>query len=152
MITNPQGYNQHNPDPRQSEFLVAYLDRDSDTYANALQSALKAGYSQEYAESITHKMPTWLAEKVGDESLIKKAEKALEEALEYLTVDESGKVDAGAGRLKLDAAKLVLKGLKKDKYSERSEHTGKDGQSISFIIPSEVANKNGIKSETEADS
>lgn len=132
--SNPNGANQYNPDPRQSEFLVAYLDRDSDTYSNALQSALKVGYSQEYAESITHKMPTWLAERVGDESLIEKAEKALEEALEYLTVDESGKVDAGAGRLKLDAAKLVLKGLKKDKYSERHEHTGENGDAIKTIV------------------
>jgi len=123
--------NQHVADPRQIEFLTYYLDKDSETYSNALQSALKAGYSQEYAESITHKMPNWLAEKIGDEKLVNLAEKALLEALGYVTVDEeTGKVDAGAGRLKLDATKLVLKGLKKDKYSERIEQTGKDGKEL----------------------
>ena len=122
--------NQHIPDPRQSEFLKAYLDPKSETFSNALQSGLKAGYSREYSESILSKDLDWLAESVRDEELVAKAEKALLEALNYLTVDESGKVDAGAGRLKLDATKLVLKGLKKEKYSERQEHTGANGQSL----------------------
>ncbi len=126
--------NQYKADPRQVKFLEYYLDTKSDTYSNALQSGLKAGYSQEYAENITHLMPDWLSERIGDEKLVDLAEKALLEALNYLTVDDNGKVDSGAGRLKLDAVKLVLKGLKKEKYSERSEHTGIDGTPINFIL------------------
>lgn len=130
--------NQYQPDPRQLDFIEYYFDRGSETYANALQSALKAGYKQEYAESITHKMPDWLAEKVGDEDLISRAEEALSEALNYLTVDSDGKVDAGAGRLKLEAAKIILKGLRKDKYSERSEITGKDGKDLNTFNEDQI--------------
>lgn len=149
MANNPYKVNQYTgPDPRQSLYISHYFDPNSETFANSLQSALKAGYSQEYAESLTSLMPNWLSERLGEEDLVHRAEKALSEALDYLTVDESGKVDAGAGRLKLEAAKLVLKGLKKDKYSERSEVTGKDGQQITFVISSDIANKHGIKSET----
>lgn len=144
--------NQYKPDPRQAEFLINYLDTSSETFGNALQSALKAGYAQEYAENITHLMPDWLSERIGDESLITKAEGALLEALGYTSKDETGKVDAGVGRLKLDAAKLVLKGMKKEKYSERYEHTGKDGETLVFQISSEVANKNGINTQTKRDS
>lgn len=137
--------NQYQADPRQVDFIEYYFNRDSETYSNALQSALKAGYSQEYAESITHKMPQWLAEKVGDEDLVNRAEKAISEALDYFTVDENGKVDAGAGRLKLEAAKLVLKGLRKDKYSERMEQTGKDGGPIQYEDLSELSDEELIQ-------
>ena len=124
--------NQHKADPRQAKFLEYYLDTNSDTYSNALQSGLKAGYSQEYSESLTAQMPDWLSESLGDDKLVDLAEKALLEALTYLTVDENGKVDSGAGRLKLDAVKLVLKGLKKEKYSERMEQTGADGKDLAI--------------------
>ena len=46
--------------PRQIEFLRLYNDPKSETFGNALQSALKAGYSQEYAENITSLFPDWL--------------------------------------------------------------------------------------------
>lgn len=126
--------NQHKPDPRQSLFLAAYLDPKSKTFSNAYQSAKEAGYEDEYAKVILHKDLDWLSDCVKDEALVSKAEKALIEALDYLTVDEGGKVDSGAGRLKLDAAKLVLKGLKKEKYSERVEQTGKDGEPLSITF------------------
>ncbi len=126
--------NQYQPDPRQSLFLVNYLDTSSETFSNALQSALKAGYEQEYAENITHLIPDWLSEAIGDNKMVRDAKKALSEALNYSTVDESGKVDPGVGRLKLDASKLVLKGMRKDKYSERSEVTGKDGQELQPLM------------------
>lgn len=130
---NPYKVNQHtHPDPRQSLFLQYYMNPKSETFSNCLQSGLKAGYSQEYSESLTAQMPSWLSESIGDEKLIALAEKALLEALEYSTIDENGKVDSGAGRLKLDATKLVLKGLKKEKYSERTEHTGKDGEQLTI--------------------
>lgn len=70
------------PDPRQSLFLSLYLDPMSETFSNGLQSALKAGYAQEYAESLLAKMPEWLSENVGDVSRIKKAEQHLDEVLQ----------------------------------------------------------------------
>jgi len=129
--SNPNKVNQYTaPDPRQSLFLANYLDPKSETFSNAYQSAIKAGYQEEYAKVILNKDTTWLAERVKDNDLVTKAEKALVEALDYIAVNEEGKIDAGAGRLKLDAAKLVLKGLAKEKYSERVEQTGKDGGAI----------------------
>ncbi len=122
--------NQHQPDPRQSLFLAYYLNPKSDTFSNAYQSAVKAGYEEEYAKVIVSRDLDWISESVKDSDLIKKAEKALVEALEYIAVNEEGKLDAGAGRLKLDAAKLVLKGLAKEKYSERVEQTGANGQPL----------------------
>lgn len=38
--------------PKQALFLKNYTDRKSPTFGNAKQSALKAGYAQEYAEKI----------------------------------------------------------------------------------------------------
>jgi len=65
--------------PRQIEFLRGYNDPKSETFGNALQSALKAGYSQEYAESITHQLPDWLSENLGRRKrLLAKAEANLE--------------------------------------------------------------------------
>jgi hypothetical protein len=81
--TNPHGVNQYTgPDPRQSLFLVNYLDPQSETFSNALQSALKAGFSQQYAESIMSLMPEWLSEKLGDSRRIQQAERHLDQVLE----------------------------------------------------------------------
>ena len=144
--------NQYQPDPRQQLFLANYLNPKSETFSNAYQSAVKAGYSEEYASNILSQELDWLSESLRDEDMVRKAENALSEALGYVTVNEEGKVDSGVARVKLDATKLVLKGMRKDKYSERSEVTGKDGQNIQFIISNEIANKHGIKPETETDS
>lgn len=123
--TNPNKANQYVPDPRQSLFLQYYLDPKSETFSNALQSALKAGYEQEYAESITSKMPTWLAESVGDNLLVKTAEKNLLEFLEM----ETG-ADPQLMKIKQDTTKFVSERLNKSKYSTRQELTGEDGKEI----------------------
>ncbi|RMD72955.1 MAG: hypothetical protein D6822_00430 [Cyanobacteria bacterium J149] len=117
--SNPNKANQYKPDPRQSLFLSNYLDPKSKTFGNALQSALKAGYAQEYAEAITAKMPAWLAEKVRDTYLVSKAEENLKEFLEN-----------GDEKIKADITKFVLSRLAKAKYSERQEVTGKDGKDL----------------------
>ena len=117
---NPHGANQYQPDPRQSLFLAHYLDPKSETFSNALQSALKAGYSQETSESITSNMPTWLSESLGDNLLIKKAEENL---LYFLTETKDEKI-------KQDTTKFVAERLNKKKYSTRSELTGADGKDL----------------------
>jgi hypothetical protein len=107
--------------PRQIEFLRLYNNPKSETFGNALQSALKAGYSQDYAESLTAQCPEWFSENLGRRKrMLSKAEIVLEESLDW--EDE---------RLKLDSAKFIAKTLGKDEgYSDRTEHTGKDGASI----------------------
>lgn len=117
---NPHGANQYQPDPRQTLFLSYYLDPKSKTFSNALQSALKAGYSQETSESITSNMPSWLSESLGDNLLVKTAEKNL---LYFLTETKDEK-------LKQDTTKFVSERLNKKKYSSRNELTGKDGEQL----------------------
>lgn len=114
--------NQYKIDPRQALFLKYYLDKKSETFSNGLQSALKAGYEEEYAKTITAQMPDWLSEKINDSKIIQKAEKNLEEFLN----DDSDK------RIKADMTKFALERLAKTKYSSRQELTGKDGEAIKY--------------------
>ena len=121
--------------PQQIAFLNYYNNPKEETFGNALQSALKAGYAQEYAESLTSKMPDWLAENVGRRKrMLNKAENALDRLLE----SEDDKIV-------LDASKFVAKTLgKNDGYSERTEHTGADGEKLVIEISKEIASKNNI--------
>ncbi len=122
--------NQHQPDPRQSLFLSYYLDPKSETFSNALQSALRAGYSQEYSETILNQDTDWLSESLSDASLLHKAEKRLKQILDFEPVNEEGKVDNSLLANQMKAINLVAKGIGKAKYSERIENTGANGQPI----------------------
>lgn len=124
MQTNPNKANQHKPDPRQAVFLSYYLDRDSETFANALQSGIKAGFSEKYSENLTSQLPTWLREKLGDESIICQAEKNLKN---FLSDAEDDK------KIKSDMTKFALKGLAKQKYSERIENEIKGDININVV-------------------
>jgi hypothetical protein len=136
---NKYGANQHVPDPRQSKFLKHYLDPKSETFSNALRSALKAGYGKEYSESLTAQMPTWLSDSLGDLRKVQKAEQNLDEFLDIdiknqgVTKDGKGVYeydDVGKLRVKADITKFVAERLKKDKYSIRQEHTGAEGEPL----------------------
>ena len=126
--TNPNGANQFVIDPRQNLFLEYYFDPQSDTFSNALQSALKAGYAQEYAENITTLMPKWLLEKMGEARMTNQAEKNLQEILEMdiknTGVTKDGKTiyeydDVGKLRVKSDVSQFVLERLRKEKYGNK---------------------------------
>lgn len=120
--TNPNGVNQFTmPDPRQELFFEYFLDRKSDTFSNAYQSAMKAGYDENYAQQLTYIQPKWLVERIKDEEIIYLAENNLKE---FLSPEEEDK------KVKADITKFVLRGLRKDKYSERMEHTGANGKAI----------------------
>lgn len=127
MSDNTQkGGNQWVADPRQQLFLKSYLDPKSPIFGNALQSALKAGYSQEYSENITSQMPDWLSESLGKTKLVIKAEKNLEMALDGLLDDP----EKGKKEIQWKATDMALRTLKSDTYSERKELTGKDGKDL----------------------
>lgn len=125
-------------DPRQALFLQYYFDPKSETFANALQSGLRAGFSQEYAESITSLMPSWLSEAIEDRSMISQAEKNLMEFLMMGTVNEGrtmkGEIfefdDPRLKKIKADVSQFVLERLNKAKYAARTEHTGEGGGPI----------------------
>lgn len=136
---NPNGANQSNPDPRQLLFIKYYFDpEEKETFSNAYQSAIKAGYAEEYAQNITSIMPKWLSETIGDQRIVQQAEKNLLEMLEMDTLTDvvKGKGenvikitvdDPQMKRIKADMTKFALERLRKDKYSSRQEVTGKDG-------------------------
>lgn len=109
--------------PQQELFLSEYTNPKSPNFGNALQSALKAGYSREYSENITVKMPEWLVENVGMTKRLKKAEKNLDEIL-----DLPNEKDFLPSKTKVTL--FVAERIGKDKYSQRTEVTGKNGESI----------------------
>lgn len=129
-MTNPNGSNQWNVDPRQEKFLAGYLNPKSPTWSNALQSALAAGYTQETSENIMSVMPKWLSDALGDNKLVQKATRNLDMALDGLLDDP----EKGGKPLQLKATELTLKGLQKGKWSERQEHTGKDGERLQIVF------------------
>lgn len=148
--SNPNGANQFMLDPRQLLCWKFYTDIKSETFGNATQSAIKAGYTADYADQIT--TVEWFKGKVRRMNLLNKSEKVLDEVLdmpvEVLRYDTStGKkydgddeeyeteqyleTDPAIIRIKLDAAKFVASTQGKDEgYSTRSEVTGAGGGAI----------------------
>jgi hypothetical protein len=132
---NPHKVNQYTaPDPRQSLFLSYYIDPKSSTFSNAYQSAVKAGYEEEYAKVILNKDLDWVSESVKDLALLQKAEKRLNQILDFEPFDEDGKIDNSLIANQMKAVTLVAKGLGKAKYSERIEQTGKDGAPLQVVF------------------
>ena len=99
-------------DPRQALFLEYYLTPGTPTFSNIYQSALKAGYSKEYAESFQTKGKMWLSENIGEvtkDELVKKAKKVLNKSL-----------DSDDEKLAQDTAKFVAK--TDVEFSEKQVH------------------------------
>ncbi len=117
--TNPNGANQWMTDPRQQLFISYYLNPDSETWSNAHKSALKAGYAEEYAQSITAQGTSWFSESISDNSLILKATKNLESALTGALDDP----EKGGKPLQMRATEFVLKGLQKNKWGDKVDPT-----------------------------
>lgn len=141
--------NQYKVDPRQALFLEYYFDPNSETFSNAAQSAIRAGFSKRYAANITHLLPTWLSESIGDQYLIRRAEQNLKEFVEMDTrqpvitmvgqlIDKDGnpvmKENPNLKRIKADVTKFTLERLNKAKYSARTELAGKDGKNLVFTV------------------
>lgn len=118
--------------PKQELFLKNYLDPRSETFSNALQSGIKAGFSEEYSKTIMHQMPDWLSENLNDGKRLAKAESNLDLLLNQ---DDDVKVKA-------DITKFVASTLGRRKYSTRTEaditSEGKQISQINYIVPAEA--------------
>lgn len=135
--SNPHGTNQYQLDPRQKYCWDYYIDIRSDTFSNALQSAIKAGYSANSATHITSQK--WFVEKVRKLGFLSKAEQILEDILDMpvVTRELKGKdgevqeytvTDASLIKIKQDTAKFICERLGKNEgYSTKQElqHSGK---------------------------
>lgn len=116
--------------PQQEVFLSEYTNPKSSNFGNAVQSALKAGYTENYANNITGLMPEWLFENIGDMKRLRKAEKNLDEVQNLDIYNEDGKPDAQLIDKRTKVDMFIAERLNKDKYSTRQEQTGKDGKDL----------------------
>lgn len=110
---NKNGANQWKPDPRQSLFLKNYLDPKSETFSNCLQSALRAGYEEQYARVLVSQMPAWLSENLNNSDLLAKAEENLKY---FLEMEDEKEI-----KVKADITKFVAERLGKKKWSQKTE-------------------------------
>lgn len=122
MQTNPNGANQYQLDPRQKLCWDYYTDPKSETFSNAYQSALKAGYEETTSLQITTEK--WFTERVGTLNMLDKAEQNLNK---FLEMDEDTDTKT---RVKADITKFVAERVGKAKYSTRTELSGIDGKDL----------------------
>lgn len=139
--SNPNGSNQYQLDPRQKMCWDFYINPKSETFGNATQSAIKAGYEPATANQIT--TFDWFIGRRRRLNMLDKAEKVLDKTLSYSTDDEDGKVKVDLLRVQTDVAKTVVTTLGKDEgYSTRQEITGANGKDF---IPDEETKKRSDK-------
>ncbi len=126
--TNPNGSNQYKLDPRQTLCWSSYIDIDSETFGNAYQSAVKAGYEENTAKQIT--TLNWFVEKYRRFNRLDKAEKVFDKILD-MTSEEAGII-----RIQLDAAKFVAEKTSSE-YKSKVDLTSKGEQvvGITYVIP-----------------
>jgi len=146
---NPNGANQFQLDPRQLLCWNLYVSPRSATFGNAKQSAIKAGYEEDYGDQITSS--EWFKRKYRRMNMVAKGEKVLEETLDMdcnvpiismfgPVIDKETKqpymkVDTGILKIKQDSAKFVTSTLgKAEGYTTRTEVTGADGEELKITI------------------
>jgi len=125
---------------QQRNFISYYLDPKSDTFGNATQSGLKAGYPLSYAREILSAKPAWLMENLNRNNMLVKAERNLDEALDIGVRHE----DMGDRCLK--ATLFVAEKLGKGIY-DKIEDPNAGGIKI-LILPQILVKKNDITTTT----
>lgn len=127
--TNPNGANQWTLDPRQKLCWDYYVNPKSETFGNVTQSALRAGYEESYADTVSQS--EWFCAKLWKLNSVSKAEDTFKKILELPSIDENNKIDSGVLRIQADIAKFLASTQGKEEgYSTREEHTGKNGGAI----------------------
>lgn len=140
--SNPNGANQFQLDPRQALLWESYINPHSETFGNALQSALKAGYTQAYAEQITN--TEWFLGKVRRMNMRKKGEEVLKEILEMDTTNPKlvGEQivetnDPALLKIKQDTAKFATERLGKEDWASQTQIANPDGTAIGTQLTEE---------------
>lgn len=121
-------------DSRQLKFLGYYMNPSSETFNNALQSALRAGYARRYAIQIVSLGTKWIQESTRKrQTMLVKAERNLDAMLDLdITnrgVTKDGKEvyeydDTGKLKIKADVSKFVAERIGKTVYGTREEPKG----------------------------
>lgn len=68
-------------DPRKASFFYFFFDRTSPTYGNYRGSAIKAGFSETYADRIAVFKPSWISGFIRNQNFVQLAETHLTEVL-----------------------------------------------------------------------
>lgn len=116
-------------DPRRIAFLQLYLTPGTVYFSNALQSGLKAGYTQEYSENILQFDLKWLQDGISEilgkptdkKNLVNKAKQVLARSL-----------DDKDRRLAQDTAKFIAK--TDPEFSDKSE--------VNIVLPTPILGGN----------
>ena len=114
--------------PIQQLFLKEYTDPKSEYFGNAYQSAIKAGYSEDYAKNITGQMPEWLSENLGNSKLLLKARKNLEIGLDGLLDDP----EKGGKPIQAKLTEFTLKNVDRATFGDKADINLKGTLNISF--------------------
>lgn len=147
--TNPNGANQYLLDPRQKLCWSNYINPSSETFGNATQSAIKAGYTPDYADQIT--TVDWFKGKVRRLNMVSKAERNLDNTLDLVTINKEGYEDPQLLKIKVDVSKTIVQTLGKDEgYSTKTETdlTSK-GEKIEFPTAINIIKPNDDRLQTE---
>ena len=122
--------------PQQIKFLQTYLNPKSKTFGNAYQSAIDSGFSVTYSKHITQVNPNWIYENVRRLNMLAKAEKNLDEFLDFDN-ENSNKL-----RVKFDTSKFIAERIGKVIYGQSDEQKGGDIKIL--VLPAELIQKNAI--------
>lgn len=158
-------------DPRQVLFIKYYFDPSSETFANCVQSGLRAGFSEEYSIILMSRMPKWVQSgKVKFDAMLQMAENNLLDALTmdpqvqamgpfgplYKRVPVGKKVRGKKQKmreepimitsmkiveLKNKTSQFVAERLNKKRWSMRTELGGGDDKPIQIEIAPSIAKK-----------
>lgn len=138
---NPNGANQWTLDPRQKLCWDYYVNPKSETFADAKNSAIRAGYTEGTADTIT--LQDWFCGRLWRLNATFTGEKKLRELMELDLMNGGDKVDIGIARIQADIGKYLTSTQgKNDGYSTRQELTGADGKDLPTPILANVSSDN----------
>ena len=110
-------------DPRKQLFLKLYKDITSETFGNMYQSAIKAGYSESYADGLATRTD-WLPANIKqDVKLIQGAEQHFKDIIELMP-NYDDKLGVDIAKMKTDVAKYITDNLAKHKYNKKGDEQG----------------------------
>ena len=142
-------------DKRQEDSLAFYYDPKSPTFMDLKNSAIRAGFTESYADNLFALLPDWLSDAIGQSKMLSKAERNLDNMLDLkteqpilinkeLVVDNNGNAveitNPGLLRTKADITMFVAERLGKKKYAQRNEN-------FNLNIPVPLLGGDSIKNE-----
>jgi hypothetical protein len=110
-------------------FATFYMQPTSTTFQNVRGSAIRAGYSEQYANNITHLKPKWWVELQASSEYERAEMLAIaQKNIKNTMKDNTDTKDSKDRQLK--ASTFVSERLGKDHYSTRQELTDKGGRKL----------------------